>query len=206
MGSNIEYLSKIKNTKKKAVTITIDETVIDELTHVAEALDVNRNQIINDLLVKFNEDYNNLNDPDYYIINTNLSFMKNGHLHMLLGNRASAWGETKHTIEGLKPGDYIFVYMNGIGIIGSGVVKSEFISNDYCRVESNENGNEVWDEYFVIVDYDRKSLKRNQTINNAKVVKNDEFKDIIGGKPLGRTKISLRREEGEELKSLYHGK
>lgn len=61
--------------------------------------------------------------------------MPNGHLHMLLGNRASAWEDTKSAIEGIEPGDYVFIYMNEKGIIASGTVKTKYIVNDYSLVE-----------------------------------------------------------------------
>lgn len=218
MNNNFEYIKKLKNQtqKKKSVTITIDENVLDKLTDIADNLEISKNQIITDISSAFVNDYENFNTPDYYIINSNNAYMPEGHLHMLRGNRASAWGDTKSSIEGLKPGDYVFIYMNEKGIVASGIVKSNYMVNDYSLVKcySNEDGSEctyeVWDEYFVNVEYDKTALilddDGNYVIDEGKVIKASEYRENVSAKPLGKTKIHLSRKEGLKLKELYLSK
>lgn len=135
--------------------------------------------------------------------------MPNGHLHMLLGNRASAWEDTKSVIEGLEPGDYIFIYMNEKGFIASGTVKTKYMINDYSLVEhyknkeKNETDYVIWDEYFVYVDYDKKCLKSDKTIDENRTVELSEYKEKVSKKLLNRTKVHLSSEEGELLREIF---
>lgn len=218
MNNNFDYIKKLKNQtqKKKSITITIDENVLDKLTNIADSLELSKNQIITDISNAFVNDYENLNTPDYYIINSNNAYMPEGHLHMLRGNRASAWGDTKNTIEGLKPGDYVFIYMNEKGVVGAGTVKSGCMVNDYSVVKcyANEKGTEfdydVWDEYFVTIEYDKVSLKLNNDgnyiIDTTNTIKASEYREKVSTKPLNRTKVNLNKKEGYKLKELYLNK
>lgn len=213
MSGNLDYIKSLKNQsqKKKSVTITIDESVFDKISEIAEKLEISKNQIISDVASKFVEDYIKSENPDYYIINSNNTYMPEGHLHMLLGNRVSAWGDTKSVIEGLQPGDYVFVYQNKVGIIASGTVKSNFMVNDYCLVKYNDNNyiqHEVWDEYFVSVEFDKTCLKddgatKTKEIDTSGVVTSSELYEKVTKQPLNRTKIYLNKEEGKKLKEIF---
>lgn len=216
MVNNYEYIKKLKNQtqKKKSITITIDENVLDRLSEIADQLEISKNQIISDISSAFVQDFENISQPEYYIINSNNAYMPEGHLHMLKGNRASAWGDTKSAIEALKPGDYVFIYMNEKGIVGAGTVKSNHMINDYSLVKCyGEDGIEyaynVWDEYFVSVEFDKKSLKvgeeGNYLIDEQKIIRASDYREKVSAKPLNRTKIHLTKEEGAKLKELYLG-
>ncbi len=218
MVNNYEYIKKLKNQtqKKKSITITIDENVLDNLSEIADQLEISKNQIISDISSAFVQDFENISQPEYYIINSNNAYMPEGHLHMLKGNRASAWGDTKSAIEALKPGDYVFIYMNEKGIVGSGTVKSNHMINDYSLVKcyANDDGTEytydVWDEYFVNVEFDKKSLnvdeEGNYLIDDQNIIRASDYREKVSAKPLNRTKIHLTNEEGAKLKELYLGK
>lgn len=218
MVNNYEYIKKLKNQtqKKKSITITIDENVLDHLSEIADQLEISKNQIISDISSAFVQDFENISQPEYYIINSNNTYMPEGHLHMLKGNRASAWGDTKSAIEALKPGDYVFIYMNKNGIVGAGTVKSNYMINDYSLVKCYANEDktectyEVWDEYFINVDFDKKSLKMdekgNYLIDDQNVISISDFREKVSAKLLSRTKIHLTNEEGAKLKELYLGK
>lgn len=216
MTGNLDYIKNLKNQtqKKKSITITIDENTLDKISEIADKLEISKNQIISDISSNFVNDYLKIETPNYYIVNSNNAYMPYGHLHMLLGNRASAWGDTKSAIEGLEPGDYIFIYMNEKGIIASGTVKSKYIVNDYSLFEyfTNNDGTEtdydVWDEYFVHVEFDKKALKYDESnetyiIEEGKVIKASEYRDNVSNKPLGRTKLHLTKEEGDILKKIF---
>ena len=213
MAGNLDYIKNLKNQtqKKKSITITIDENVLDTISEIADNLEISRNQIISDIAGNFVEDYTKAENPNYYIINSNNLYMPEGHLHMLLGNRASAWGDTKSSIEGIKPGDYVFIYKNQSGIIASGSVKSNYMVNDYCLVKHDQGGTidyEVWDEYFVSVEFDKKCLKHDDPskeykIDQSGVVAAGEYHDKVSKQPLNRTKVSLSKEEGEKLKEVF---
>lgn len=214
MSGNLDYIKSLKNQsqKKKSVTITIDESVLDKISEIAEKLEISKNQIISDVSGKFVEDYIKSENPDYYIINSNNTYMPEGHLHMLLGNRVSAWGDTKSVIEGLQPGDYVFVYQNKVGIIASGTVKSNYMVNDYSLVKYNDNNDnisyEIWDEYFVSVEFDKTCLKddevtKKKEIDTNGVVTSSELYEKVTKQPLNRTKIHLSKEEGEKLKEIF---
>lgn len=213
MSGNLDYIKNLKNQtqKKKSVTITIDESVFDKISEIADKLEISKNQIISDISRKFVEDYTKSENPDYYIINSNNFYMPDGNLHMLLGNRVSAWGDTKSAIEGLKPGDYVFVYLNKTGIIASGTVTSNFMVNDYSLVKHIDNGKisyDVWDEYFVSVEFDKRCLhyddaSKEHVIESSSAVTASEFNDKVSKQPFNRTKISLSKEEGEKLKEIF---
>jgi hypothetical protein len=211
VNSNTDYIKNItkQNQRKKSVTITIDETVLDDVTKIAEELNISRNQIISDTTANFVSDYKKYNEPGYYIINSNNAYMPEGHLHMLLGNRASAWGDTKSAIDGVVPGDYLFVYMNGEGIIGAGYAETNRMINDYSLVKvKTDSGikNEVWDEHFVGVTFEKTSLNNNNEVDKTKVVTRKEFNDSVSNKVLNRTKVALSKEEGELLRTIYLNK
>lgn len=214
MVNNYEYIKKLKNQtqKKKSITITIDEKVLDDLSEIADQLEISKNQIISDISNAFVQDFKNISQPEYYIINSNNFYMPEGHLHMLKGNRASAWGDTKSAIEALKPGDYVFVYMNETGIVGAGTVKSNCMINDYSLVkhysdDRKDYSYDVWDEFFVNVEFDKKSLKLDEDgkylIDEQNVIKASDYREKVSAKPLNRTKIHLTSEEGNKLKKLY---
>jgi len=216
MSGNLDYINNLKNQtqRKKSVTITIDENVLDKITEIADKLEISKNQIISDISGNFVEDYTKAENPSYYIINSNNTYMPEGHLHMLLGNRASAWGDPKSAIESLVPGDYVFIYMNKHGVIASGVVKSKFMINDYSLVKiiNNDQGGkidyDVWDEYFVNVEFDKKCIKYDDAnkgfvIDDNGVVTASEFSDKVSKQPLHRTKVFLSKNEGEKLKELF---
>lgn len=217
MVNNYEYIKKLKNQtqKKKSITITIDEKVLDDLSEIADQLEISKNQIISDISSAFVQDFENISQPEYYIINSNNFYMPEGHLHMLKGNRASAWGDTKSAIEALKPGDYVFIYMNEKGIVGAGTVKSNCMVNDYSLVkhysdDRKEYFYDVWDEYFVNVEFEKKSLKLDEEgkylIDEQNIIKASDYREKVSAKPLNRTKIHLTSEEGNKLKELYVGK
>lgn len=213
MAGNLDYIKNLKSQtqKKKSITITIDENVLDTISEIADNLEISRNQIISDIAGNFVEDYTKTENPNYYIINSNNLYMPEGHLHMLLGNRASAWGDTKGLIEGIKPGDYVFIYMNKAGIIASGSVKSNYMVNDYSLVKHSQGGEinyEIWDEHFVSVDFDKKCLNfdedsKSYIINQNSVVTAGEYNDKVSKQPLNRTKVSLSKVEGEKLKEIF---
>ncbi|BBK76192.1 hypothetical protein [Clostridium butyricum] len=212
MVNNYEYIKKLKNQtqKKKSITITIDDNVLDNLSQIADKLETSKNQIISDISAAFVQDFENISKPEYFIINSNNSYMPEGHLHMLNGNRASAWGDIKNVITTLKPGDYVFIYMNGEGIVGAGTVKSNYMVNDYSLVKCYDGDKiqyEIWDEYFVSVEFDKKSLilddEGKYSIDEQNIITASDYRKEVSGKLLNRTKISLTTEEGEKLKKLY---
>lgn len=226
--SNLDYIESLKNQtqKKKSITITIDENVLDTITEIADSLEISKNQIISDISANFVSDYVKSNNPNYYIINSNNYWMPDGHLHMLLGNRVSAWGDGKSVIEGLELGDYVFVFMNGTGFVASGTVKSKFFTTDYSLVKFFDRDADkdnppvkhaIWDENFVKVEFDKKCLaesvemtedpaKLPLEIDAQKVLSASEFHSKISKKVLNRTKILLTKEEGEKFKDIFLSK
>ncbi|MBB6451631.1 TusA-related sulfurtransferase [Salirhabdus euzebyi] len=204
MGNNVDYIKSLTKQKKKSVTITIDEKVLDDVTMIAEELNISRNQIISDTTANFVEDYKKWQNPKYYIINSNYTYMPDGHLHMLLGNRASAWGDTKTAIDNMEPGSYVFIYLNEHGIVGAGTIESTYQVNDYCLVKYHDKFG-VADEHFVKVAFDKTSLNADNTINDSSVVTAKMFKEHVSNKVLNRTKVELSTQEGEKLKKLYVG-
>lgn len=215
---NIDYIRNLKNQsqKKKSVTITIDEPVFEKLSEIADELETSRNQIISDISSRFVDDYFKAENPNYYIFNSNNTYMPEGHLHMLLGNKVSAWGDTKSTIERLVPGDYVFVYLNKVGIVGAGTVTTDYQINDYSLVRLNDEADgssrfEVWDEYSVSVSYDKKCLQESvdgqgRVIDEQKVVTATEINHQITRQPLNKTRVCLNSEEGKKLKDLFLAK
>ena len=54
--SRLDYIKELRESKTKAITITIEEDLIDEIEEIAEEIGVSRNQIISHVLRKFTED------------------------------------------------------------------------------------------------------------------------------------------------------
>lgn len=182
MNKKFEYLEKIKDNKSKAITISIDENLIKRTEEIANELEVSRNRIISEALDKLVDDYNKMTNPRYYIINASKNNLNitNLHLHMLDGNKISIFGGdinfTDEDLGDIEIGDYIFVWIEGYGIVGNGEVISGQNKSSYSIVEtyreSGEKGYEVVDEWYMNIKYDRKVLEEDSSDSGLEKIKN----------------------------------
>lgn len=164
--SRLDYIKELRESKTKAITITIEEDLIDEIEEIAEEIGVSRNQIISHVLRKFTEDFEKVRYPNYFILKAdsiNIDEAVNPYLNMLRGNKACAWGADRHIINELEVGDYVFILDNELGIVGAGTVVSEpnYNSHSYIDItELSEDGEsnlvKPYDEIYVNIDYDIK--------------------------------------------------
>lgn len=167
MKSRLDYIKDLKESKTKAITITIEEGLISGIEDISEEIGVSRNQIISQALKKFTEDFEKVSNPSYYILKTNSKNVDEAvhpYLNMLRGNKACAWDVDRYIINDLEVGDYIFILDQELGIVGAGTVISEpnYNSQSYIDIfEVSEEGAtnlvRAYDEIYVNVDYDLKA-------------------------------------------------
>ncbi|TJX12995.1 hypothetical protein E9840_11235 [Tissierella creatinini] len=168
MSRKFEYIEKIKSNKTKAITISLEENLINDIEKIAEELEVSRNRIISEALEKFSEDYDKFNEPNYYLFNATQHYtnISNAHLHMLLGNKISIWGITSAFDESeMDVGDYVFIWLDDYGIIGAGEIITEPISSNYSIVGytgDDETAFKIVEESYININYDKISLHKGQ--------------------------------------------
>lgn len=72
-----------------------------------------------------------LDEPDgNYIVNTNLTWGPDAYKEMLAQRKASAWGDRRYGIQGIKRGDTVFLYHNRVGVIAFGKAQNGYMKND----------------------------------------------------------------------------
>lgn len=180
MVKKFEYLEKLKSSKTKAITISIEESLIEDIENISEELQVSRNRIISEALEKFSDDYYQFENPGYYFINVSSEYTQvmNGHMHMLQGNKIAVFEEDSMFDE-IEIGDYVFIWMNGYGIIGAGEVISDINKSNYSMVEFEDTFKAV-EEWYANIDYDKKAIKSEvNDIDKNKVLTYEELVDLI---------------------------
>ena len=83
------------------------------------------------------DDDEGLDEPRFYLLNTNFRHSKDAHYKMLENAEASAfYYPWKQEIERLNSGDIVYLYQSGRGIVGYGVADGDVVKRDY---EGHEN-------------------------------------------------------------------
>lgn len=158
--SGLDYIKKLKESRNKAITITIEESIIDQVENIAQTIGISRNQIISESLRKFINDYEKVQNPNYYILKIMQNKIAYPCFFMLDGNKACAWDTEQHIIQNLEVGDYVFILDAEYGIVGAGTVTSEpnFSSlGTICYVDEDENEHiNDYEETYVNISYDIK--------------------------------------------------
>jgi hypothetical protein len=70
-------------------------------------------------------------NTDYFIVNTNSSYMEDSWKEMINGGKASAYYDRKGAIARVKKGSTVYLYHTGQGVIARGTATSDFKKTDY---------------------------------------------------------------------------
>jgi len=82
-----------------------------------------------------------------FVVNTCCTYFPNAYLDMLRIGKAAAYGDRASAVDKIKPGDRVYLYHNGAGIIAAGKAKDKARTGNY-RTE----GNDVTVEHYVVLD------------------------------------------------------
>lgn len=200
MASNFSALLKNNKTAIVSQTLKVPADIDLFASDVAAQLDVSKHEVLVTMLrdgadiareryekedsLLINESLlTDDNHPNYFMLNTNKSQDEETHNWMVKDKVASAFCDPwKFKIERIKPGDIVFHYESGAGIIGFGTAVGEIKKINYY-------GNKEDTYYYNLDDY--KIL--NEPVSAKKI------KEILSRKiPFASTLISLR--DGDILK------
>ena len=202
MASNFSALLKNNKTAIVSQTIKVPADIDLFASDVAAQLDVSKHEVLVAMLrdgadvarERYEKDDSSLvneslsndnNRTNYFMLNTNKSQDEETHNWMVKDKIASAFCEPwKFKIERIRPGDIVFHYESGAGIIGFGTATGEIQKVNYY-------GNQDDTYYYRLKDY-----KELDTPVSAK-----KIKEILNRKiPFASTLICLR--DGEVLKEV----
>lgn len=84
-------------------------------------------------------------EEGYFIVNTNYSHSKKDDRDMLKGKKAAAFFDPwKKSIKRIQPGDRVFLYRSGTGVVARGMSKSRYKKKAY-----HDNPKDADEEYYV---------------------------------------------------------
>ena len=75
-------------------------------------------------------DINLESNTQYFIVNTNKTYMADGWKHMFDKSRAAAWGNRRWDIMKIKSNDLVYLYHTGVGVIAKGKAISNYQDKD----------------------------------------------------------------------------
>ncbi|MFZ1567677.1 MAG: hypothetical protein WAT29_02555 [Thiolinea sp.] len=154
--NDIETLvtSRLRNrdTNITAVTLRIADGELLSIDEIASELNLTRQDVLaqfvsygikkaQEMIKKHDTQGVELDDstnshPNYYLLNTNTKHNMASHHDMLKNGLAAAfWGDWKLNINKLKKGDRVFLYQNGVGIVGTGIATGNTVISD---IESDD--------------------------------------------------------------------
>lgn len=81
-----------------------------------------------------------------FVVNTNKSYMPNAYKDMVNNREASAFYGKKYTIKKVSAGKPVCLYHSGVGIIGIGKVKTDFLIRDVAGSKD--------EEYYIPIDFE----------------------------------------------------
>src|ERR1039458_7376659 len=180
--SELISLRQQQDEKTEAITVRMPVSYVAHLDELSSSLDVTRQLLLTEMIKDgvdaaldvFYKSRNNpeamANDeePGFFILNTNKGHDPDSTRDMVTNGLAAAFCDPwKYQIERITEGSVVFLYENGVGIVGTGVAPRE--------VEKVEHGGVAEDAY-------RKKLINYRKVKplNAKEIKK-EIKEVGGG-------------------------
>jgi len=184
--SELISLRQQQDEKTETITVRLPVSYVAHLDELSSSLDVTRQSLLTQMIKEgvdaALDEYDKIgNNPEamakneepvsglrFFILNTNKRHDPDSHSDMVTNGVAAAFCDPwKYQIERIKEGSVVFLYENGVGIVGTGVAPRE--------VEKVEHGGVAEDAYRKkLIDYRRvKPL-------NAKEIKK-EIKEVGGG-------------------------
>jgi len=94
-----------------------------------------------------------------YVVNTNCAYMANAYKDMVLNKKASAYYSKKYSIKNISAGNTVCLYHSGVGVIGIGKAKTDFIQADINGDTDAEYYVPIEFEY--LVDIEKDSWRQN---------------------------------------------
>jgi hypothetical protein len=141
------------------------------------------------------EDYIGLLSHDF-IVNTNVTYMKNAYEDMLSQGKASAYYSRKSTVDKIQRGDRVFLYHTGVGVCGMGRATDNVQS---CAYEADEG-----EEHYVPL---KMEIKVDPIQQPKKCVSAWEINQALGTSHRFRlTAFSIDKEMGDKIEELFKQK
>ena len=81
-----------------------------------------------------------------YVVNTNQSYMAEAYKDMVLCKKASAYYSKKYSIKNISAGNTVCLYHSGVGVIGIGKAKTDFVQGDL--------EDDIGEEYYVPIEFE----------------------------------------------------
>src|ERR1039458_7549645 len=151
--SELISLRQQQDEKTEAITVRIPVSYVAHLDELSSSLDVTRQLLLTEMikdgvdaaLEEYEKSQNNpepmANDEEpvsglrFFILNTNKRHDVNSHQDMVTNGVAAAFCDPwKYQIERIKEGSVVFLYENGVGIVGTGVAPREVEKVEYDGV------------------------------------------------------------------------
>ncbi len=98
-------------------------------------------------------------NTNYFVVNTNRTYMSDAWKDMLNGGKASAYYDRKNSVHRISKNSRVYLYHTRVGVIGSGIALSEYDATDY---EGDED-----EEYFVPLKFRWPLFDENQWAETA---------------------------------------
>jgi hypothetical protein len=203
--SELINLRQQQDEKMEAITVRIPVSYVTHLDELSSSLDVTRQALVTQMIKESVDDALALyekkqNKPEpipegeegpgtlrYFILNTNKRHDVDSHRDMVTNGVAAAFCDPwKYQIERIREGSVVFLYENGVGIVGTGIAPRD--------VEKVAYGGVAEDAY-------RKKLIGYRKVKplNAREIKR-EIKKVGGGNLVFlRTLFEVPAEYGQKI-------
>jgi len=154
--SELISLRKQQDEKTEAITVRIPETYVAHLDELASSFDITRQFLLTKMikmgvdtaLEEYEKSQNTpeamandegpVSEPRFFILNTNKRYDEESHHDMVTNGVAAAFNHPwKEKIEKITEGSVVFLYANGVGIVGAGVAPRDVQKVEYQGVPEN---------------------------------------------------------------------
>ena len=171
--------------KTEAITVRIPVSYVAHLDELSSSLEVTRQSLLTQMIKEGVDDAlelyeKNRNKPEpmpngeepvrlrFFILNTNKRHDEDSHRDMVTNGVAAAICDPwKYQIERIKEGSVVFLYENGVGIVGTGVAPREVEKVEYHGVAEDAYRKKL-------IDY-----RRVKPLNAGEIKR--EIKKVAGG-------------------------
>ena len=190
--------------KTEAITVRIPVSYVAHLDELSSSLEVTRQSLLTQMIREGVDDAlelyeKNRNKPEpmpngeepvrlrFFILNTNKRHDEDSHRDMVTNGVAAAFCDPwKYQIERIKEGSVVFLYENGVGIVGTGVAPREVEKVEYHGVAEDAYRKKL-------IDY-----RRVKPLNAGEIKK--EIKKVGGGNLIFlRTLFEVPAEYGQKI-------
>jgi hypothetical protein len=191
--------------KTEAITVRIPVSYVAHLDELSSSLDVTRQSLLTQIIKEGVDDALELyekkqNKPEpmpngeepvsrlrFFILNTNKRHDVDSHRDMVTNGVAAAFCDPwKKQIERIKEGSVVFLYENGVGIVGTGVAPREVEKVEYHGVAEDAYRKKL-------IDY-----RRVKPLNAGEIKR--EIKKVAGGNLIFlRTLFEVPAEYGQKI-------